>query len=432
MKADKITKVKARQILDSRGTPTVEVEVFTESGAFGRASVPSGASTGINEAVELRDNNPKYYFGKSVLQAVENVNKKIAKAVVGLNVFDQSAIDRIMIELDGTENKSVLGANAILGVSLACCKAGADSKGQSLFKYLSEGENVLPMPMMNVINGGKHADNSLNIQEFMIVPTGASSWSQALQWCAEVFHALKSVLKENGFPTVVGDEGGFAPNFKEDEQALQYIVKAIERAGYKPKKDFNIALDVAASEMYNEAIKAGETGKYLFWKSKKLFTAKQLSDYYAGLTEKYPIISIEDGFGEEDWENWAVFTKKMGNKIQIVGDDLFVTNTKLLQKGITEKSANAILVKLNQIGTVTETLNAVKMAKNAGFNTIISHRSGETEDNYIADFAVATASGQIKTGAPSRSDRVAKYNQLLRIEEEIGSKAKFIGKNFLK
>jgi len=432
MKADKITKIKARQILDSRGTPTVEVDVYTESGAFGRASIPSGASTGINEAVELRDNNKNYYFGKSVLQAVENVNKTIAKKVIGLNVFEQTKIDQTMIDLDGTANKSKLGANAILGVSLACCKAGANSKGQSLFKYLSQGEDVLPMPMMNVINGGKHADNSLNIQEFMIVPVGAISWSQALQWCAEVFHSLKSVLKENGFPTIVGDEGGFAPNFKEDEQALQFIVEAINRAGYKPKKDFCIALDVASSEMYNEAEKIGEKGKYLFWKSKKLFTANELLNYYSDLIKKYPIIIIEDGFGEEDCDNWAIFTKKMGSKIQIIGDDLFVTNTKLLQKGIKNKSANAILIKLNQIGTVTETLNAIKMAKQAGFGTIISHRSGETEDNYIADFAVATASGQIKTGAPSRSDRVAKYNQLLRIEEELGSKAKFIGKDFLK
>jgi len=425
MKIDKITKVKARQILDSRGTPTIEVDVSTESGAFGRASVPSGASTGSKEAVELRDNNPNYYFGKSVLNAVANVNKTIAKKIIGLNVFDQAKIDKTMIDLDGTENKSKLGANAILGVSLACCKAGANSKKEALFKYLSQGENVLPMPMMNVINGGKHADNSLNIQEFMIMPTGANSWSQALQWCAEVFHSLKSVLKANGYATVVGDEGGFAPNFKEDEQAFQFIVQAIEKAGYKPKKDFNIAIDVAASEMFQEATKIGENGKYYFWKTKKLFTASELSDYYTYLIKEYPIISIEDGFDEEDWVNWASFNKKMGKKIQIVGDDIFVTNIKLLQKGIQQKSANSILIKLNQIGTVTETLNAIKMAKQAGFGTIISHRSGETEDNYIADFAVALATGQIKTGAPSRSDRVAKYNQLLRIEEELGKNAKF-------
>jgi len=432
MQVDKITNIKARQILDSRGTPTIEVDIQTQSGAFGRASVPSGASTGSNEAVELRDNNPNYYFGKSVLNAVKNVNEVIAKKIVGQNVFEQSTIDKIMIDLDGTENKSKLGANAILGVSLACCKAGANSKKEPLFKYLSQGENILPMPMMNVINGGKHADNSLDIQEFMIMPTGAKSWSQALQWCAEVFHSLKSVLKENGYSTVVGDEGGFAPNFKEDEQAFQFIVEAIKKAGYKPKKDFNVAIDVAASEMFQEATKIGEDGKYYFWKTKKLFTASELLDYYSYLVDKYPIISIEDGFDENDWTNWAIFNKEMGSKIQNVGDDIFVTNTKLLQKGIKNKTANAILIKLNQIGTVTETLQTIKMAKDAGFNTIISHRSGETEDNYIADFAVALATGQIKTGAPSRGERVAKYNQLLRIEEELGKDAKFIGKGFMK
>ncbi len=424
METDKITKVVARQILDSRGTPTIEVDVHTESGAFGRASVPSGASTGSKEAVELRDNNPAYFFGKSVLKAVENVRKIIAEKIIGMNVYEQPNIDQTMINLDGTENKSKLGANAILGVSLACCKAGAHSKKQSLFQYLSQGELTLPMPMMNVINGGKHADNNLNIQEFMIIPTGASSWSQALQWCAEVFNSLKSILKEQGFATVVGDEGGFAPNFKEDEQALQFIVEAIKKAGYKPKTDFNIALDVASSEMFSEADKIGERGKYYFWKSKRLFTANELMDYYIRLCEQYPILSIEDGFDENDWNSWELFTQKMGDKIQIVGDDLFATNPKLLKQGIDNKSANAILIKLNQIGTVTETLEAIKVAKKAGFGTVISHRSGETEDNYIADLAVATASGQIKTGAPSRSDRVAKYNQLLRIEEELGNKAK--------
>ena len=430
MKVDKITKIKARQILDSRGTPTVEVDVYTQSGAFGRASVPSGASTGSKEAIELRDNNPNYYFGKSVLNAVKNVNKKIAKKLIGQNVFEQEKIDNIMLELDGTKNKANLGANAILGVSLAVSKAGANSKKEPLSKYLSNGENVLPMPMMNVINGGKHADNNLNIQEFMIMPTGASNWSEALNWCAEVFHTLKGVLKENGFSTVVGDEGGFAPNFKDDEQALDFIVEAIKKAGFKPKKQFNIALDIASSEMFNEATKIGQEGKYYFWKSKKLYTQDELMKYYSNLIKKYPIISIEDGFDENDWDAWAKFTKKFGNKIQIVGDDLFVTNTEILQKGIKQNSANAILVKLNQIGTVTETLNAINLAKSAGFNCIISHRSGETEDNYIADIAVATSAGQIKTGAPSRSDRVAKYNQLLRIEEELGKKAKFSNSNF--
>ena len=428
MKIDKIRKIKARQILDSRGTPTVEVDVYTQSGAFGRASVPSGASTGSKEAIELRDNNPNYYFGKSVLNAVLNVNKIIAKKLIGENVFEQTKIDEIMIKLDKTENKANLGANAILGVSLAVAKSAANAKKIPLFKYLSQDTNVLPMPMMNIINGGKHADNNLNIQEFMIMPTGAESWSQALEWCDEVFHTLKKVLKEKGFATAVGDEGGFAPNFSSDTEALDFIVDAIKEAGFKPKKDFQIALDIASSEMFSEAEKIGETGKYYFWKSKKLFTPDELLKFYAELIKHYPIISIEDGFDENDWASWQKFTKKLGSKIQIVGDDLFVTNTKILQKGIEINAANAILIKPNQIGTVTETLQAIKMAKNAGFNTIISHRSGETEDNYIADIAVATGAGQIKTGAPSRSDRVAKYNQLLRIEEELGKNAIFITK----
>lgn len=426
MKSDKIIKIKARQILDSRGTPTVEVDVFCESGAFGRASVPSGASTGSKEAIELRDGNKNYYFGKSVLKAVSNVNKKIAKKLVEQNVFNQAKIDQIMIALDGTENKAKLGANAILGVSLAVAKAAACSKKVSLYKYLGTGKQ-LPVPMMNVINGGKHADNNLNIQEFMIMPTGAKSWSEALVWCDTVFHTLKKVLKEKGYATAVGDEGGFAPNFKKDEEALEFILEAIKKAGYTPKKDFQIALDVAASEMFNEAKKLNKNG-YYFWKTKKLYSADELLAYYEDLIQKYPIVSIEDGFDEEDWPSWKKFTQKLGRKIQIVGDDLFVTNTKILEKGIKNKSANAILIKLNQIGTITETLNAIKMAKDAGFNTIISHRSGETEDNYISDIAVATCGGQIKTGAPSRSDRVAKYNQLLRIEEELGKNAEFIGK----
>lgn len=423
MKVDAITKIKARQILDSRGTPTVEVDVFTQSGAFGRASVPSGASTGSKEAIELRDGNKDYYFGKSVLKAVKNVNTKIAKQIVGQNVFNQAKIDKIMIDLDGTDNKAKLGANAILGVSLAVAKAAACSKKVSLYKYLGTGKQM-PCPMMNVINGGKHADSSLNIQEFMIMPTGAKSWSEGLLWCDTVFHTLKKVLKEKGYATAVGDEGGFAPNFKKDEEALEFLVEAIKTAGFTPKKDFQIALDVAASEMMNEAKKMGKQG-YYFWKSKKLYSADELLAYYEDLIQKYPIISIEDGFDEDDWESWQKFTKKMGKKIQIVGDDLFVTNTKILETGIKRKAANAILIKLNQIGTVTETLNAIKMAKDAGFNTIISHRSGETEDCYISDIAVATCAGQIKTGAPSRSDRVAKYNELIRIEEELGKTAVF-------
>lgn len=426
MKADIITKIKARQILDSRGTPTVEVDVWTQSGAFGRASVPSGASTGSKEAIELRDGDKNYYFGKSVLKAVKNVNALIAKAVLGQNVFNQAKIDQIMIDLDGTENKAKLGANAILGVSLAVAKAAANSKKISLFKYLGNGKQF-PVPMMNVINGGKHADSSLNIQEFMIMPTGAKSWSEALLWCDTVFHTLKKVLKENGYSTAVGDEGGFAPKFKKDEEALAFLVEAIKTAGFTPQKDFQIALDVAASEMRNEAKKLNKDG-YYFWKSKKLYSADELLSYYEDLVQKYPIISIEDGFDEDDWDSWKKFTKKLGKKIQIVGDDLFVTNTKILENGIKQKAANAILIKLNQIGTVTETLNAIQMAKDAGFASIVSHRSGETEDSYIADIAVATCAGQIKTGAPSRSDRVAKYNQLTRIEEELGKQAVFIGK----
>lgn len=421
---DLITKIKARQILDSRGTPTVEVDVFTQSGAFGRASVPSGASTGSKEAIELRDGNPNYYFGKSVLNAVKNVNTKIAKKIVGMNVFDQEKIDQAMIELDGTPNKAKLGANAILGVSLAVLKAGACSKKKDLFEYVGNKEFVLPMPMMNVINGGKHADNSLNIQEFMIMPVGAKSWSQALEWCAEVFHSLKGVLKADGYSTVVGDEGGFAPNFKKDEQAFEYIVKAVETAGFKPKKDFCIAIDVASSEMMNEAKKLKKQG-YYFWKSKKLFSADELLAYYEDMIKKYPIVSIEDGFDENDWPAWQKFVKKLGKKIQIVGDDLFVTNPQILEKGIELKAANSILIKLNQIGTVSETLKTIARAKDAGFSTIVSHRSGETEDSYIADISTGSCAGQIKTGAPSRSDRVAKYNQLLRIEEKLGKRAKF-------
>ncbi len=425
---NKIKSIFARQILDSRGTPTVEVDVTLVNGIMARASVPSGASTGQFEALELRDGDPKYYFGKSVLKAVNNVNNIIAPALLGKSVLEQRERDMEMLALDGTETKSNLGANAILGVSLAICKAGAMASGLPLHKYLNPNGNIMPVPMMNVINGGKHADNNLNIQEFMIMPVGANDWSKALQMCAEVFHSLKSVLKKHGYSTSVGDEGGFAPNFSCDTDALDNIIEAINVAGYTPQKDFGIALDVAASEMYNAAMEKGEKGKYYFWKTNQMFTVDQLTQYYIDLVNKYPILSIEDAFGEEDWQAWTQFTSKLGKKIQIVGDDLFVTNSKRLSKGIEQKSANAILIKLNQIGTVTETLDTIALAQKNGFNTIISHRSGETEDNYIADFAVATNSGQIKTGAPSRSDRVAKYNQLLRIEQELGKSAKFLGK----
>lgn len=422
-----ITKIHARQILDSRGTPTVEVDVTLDNGILARASVPSGASTGAYEAIELRDKDCTYYFGKSVRSAVNNVNNIIAPALIGHNVTDQNGIDQIMIELDGTPNKSVLGANAILGVSLAVAKAGALSMDLPLYTYLNPNGNTLPTPMMNVINGGKHADNNLNIQEFMIVPVSATSWSQALQMCAETFHALKSVLHSCGYVTNVGDEGGFAPNFNSDTEALDFIVRAITEAGYRVYDDFRIALDVASSEMYNEANAINQTGKYYFWKSKKLFTVDQLLEYYRDLIDTYPIISIEDAFAEEDWEAWAKFTARFGDKLQIVGDDLFVTNSTRLSHGIQEQSANAILVKLNQIGTLTETIEAINLAQSNGINCVISHRSGETEDNYIADIAVACNAGQIKTGAPSRSDRVAKYNQLLRIEEQLGDSARFLG-----
>ena len=423
----KISFIKARQILDSRGTPTVEVDVWTEDGGFGRASVPSGASTGINESLELRDGNTGYYFGKSVIKAVKNINEVIAPQLIGKEVTKQKEIDDIMLKLDGTENKSNLGANAILGVSLAVCRAGASDKKMSLYEYLSPKSNTLPLPMMNIINGGKHAGNNLNIQEFMIVPVGAKTWSQALQMCAEVFEKLKSLLKGVGFSTAVGDEGGFAPNFNSDEEALKFIVKAIQLAHYRENLDFKIALDVAASEMYNEADKIGLTGNYFFWKTKKTYSPKELMKFYENLIKHYPIISIEDPFGENDWASWKEFNKKFGDTIQIVGDDLFVTNENLLARGIKEKSANAILIKPNQIGTLTETLRTIKLAQENGFRTIISHRSGETEDTFIADLAVAVSAKQIKTGAPSRTERVAKYNQLSRIEEYLGENARFRG-----
>ena len=424
-----IESVYAREILDSRGNPTVEVEVEVEGGFIGRAAVPSGASTGAFEAVELRDGDKSRYLGKGTLNAVDNVNDIIAPEIEGMNALDQVEIDKVMIELDGTENKGKLGANAILGVSLAVAKAAAEALGVSLYNYFG-GVNAktLPVPMMNILNGGKHADNSVNIQEFMIMPIGAESFRECLRMCAEVFHNLKSVLKAKGLATSVGDEGGFAPNLEKDEEALQVIVEAIEKAGYKPGEDFKIAIDAAATEMYDEAKKAGKEGCYYFWKTDEMFTTEELINYYADLVEKYPIISLEDGLAEEDWDGWKLLTEKLGKKIQLVGDDLFVTNTKRLAKGIEMGVSNSILIKLNQIGTLTETLDAIAMANRAGMTAVVSHRSGETEDTTIADLVVGINAGQIITGAPSRTDRVCKYNQLLRIEEELGSVAEYKGK----
>jgi len=418
----------AREILDSRGNPTVEVEVVVEGGFVGRAAVPSGASTGAFEAVELRDGDKSRYLGKGVQKAVDNVNEIIAPEIVGMNVFDQVLIDKTMIELDGTPNKSKLGANAILGVSLAVAKAAAEALGLPLYQYIG-GTNakVLPVPMMNIINGGKHADNSVTIQEFMIMPVGAKSFKQALQWCAEVFHNLKSVLKGKGYSTAVGDEGGFAPNLKSDEEAIQVILEAVEKAGFKPGEDFRIAIDAASTEMYEEAKAKGKEGMYYWWKTDKWMTKEEMVAFWEEMCSKYPIISIEDGVAEEDWEGWKLLTEKLGKKVQLVGDDLFVTNTQRLKKGIDLGVANSILIKVNQIGTLTETLEAIQMANRAGYTAVTSHRSGETEDATIADIAVATNSGQIKTGAPSRTDRVAKYNQLLRIEEELGEVAEYPG-----
>ncbi len=417
-----IESVFAREIIDSRGNPTVEVEVIAEGGFIGRASVPSGASTGAFEAIELRDGNSERYMGKGVETAVENVNSIIASEVEGMNVFDQVAIDKLMIELDGTPNKERLGANAILGVSLAVAKAAAEALGLGLYQYIG-GVNAktLPVPMMNIINGGKHADNSVNIQEFMIMPVGAESFKEALRMCAEVFHNLKKVLQSKGLSTAVGDEGGFAPNLETDEQAIQIILEAVVKAGYKPGDDFRIAIDAAATEMYQE------DGTYFFWKTNIRKTKEEMVQYWSELCDRYPIISLEDGVSEEDWEGWKLLTDKLGKKIQLVGDDLFVTNTRRLEKGIKLGVANSILIKVNQIGTLTETLDAIEMANRAGYTAVTSHRSGETEDATIADIAVATNSGQIKTGAPSRTDRVAKYNQLLRIEEELDEVAEYPG-----
>ncbi|NBI09126.1 phosphopyruvate hydratase [Colidextribacter sp. OB.20] len=420
-----IVDVIGREILDSRGNPTVEVEVYLEDGTMGRAAVPSGASTGIYEACELRDGDKSRYMGKGVEKAVANVNGEIAEALIGTNVLDQVDIDKMLIELDGTPNKDRLGANAILGASLACAKAAAAALGTSLYNYIG-GSNAkqLPVPMMNILNGGAHATNNVEIQEFMIMPVSAPSFREALRRCAEVFHTLKTVLKENGTPAAgVGDEGGYAPNLKKDEDALKVIVQAIEEAGYKPGEDFMIAIDAASSEWWNEDEKC-----YIQPKSNKKLTQQQLVNMWKKFADTYPIISLEDGMAETDWEGWAMLTKAIGSKVQLVGDDLFVTNVKRLADGIEKGVANAILIKVNQIGTLTETLDAIQMANRAGYTAIVSHRSGETEDATIADIAVALNAGQIKTGAPSRTDRVAKYNQLLRIEEELGNVAEYPGR----
>ncbi len=423
-----IEEIKALEVLDSRGNPTVQVEVITEEGTNGVAMVPSGASTGSFEAVELRDGDKSRYLGKGVLKAVENINKIIAKELEGMNVFEQAEIDKKLIEIDGTENKGKLGANATLGVSLAVAKAAANSLGMSLYKYIG-GVNAktLPVPMMNILNGGKHADNTVNIQEFMIMPVGAKSFSECLRMSAEIYHTLKKVLKAKGLATGVGDEGGFAPNLSSDEEALKLIVEAISKAGYKPGEDVVLALDVASTEMYDEAKKIGKEGCYYFWKTEELKTEDEMIEYLEDLANKYPIISIEDGLAEEDWEGWRKLTEKLGNKLQLVGDDLFVTNIKRLQKGLDNKIANSILIKLNQIGTLTETLDAIELAKKNGYTAVVSHRSGETEDTTLADVAVATNAGQIKTGAPCRTDRVAKYNRLLNIEAELEDLAIYPG-----
>ena len=421
-----ITDIHARQILDSRGNPTIEVDVFTSNGILGRAAVPSGASTGIHEAVELRDGDKSRYLGKGVLKAVENVNSIINEALQGEDVFDQKRLDRIMIDLDGTPNKSKLGANAILGTSLAIARAAAQEAGMSLYQYIGGvGAVTMPVPMMNILNGGSHADNLIDIQEFMVMPFGASSFSEGLRWGTEVFHHLKSVLKEKGMSTNVGDEGGFAPSLGSNEEAIQVVIEAIEKAGFKPGVDMHIALDAASSEFYD-----ADKGIYHFESTGADMTSEQMVDYWVNWCEKYPIISIEDGLAEDDWKGWKLATEKLGHKIQLVGDDLFVTNTQRLSRGIDEGIANSILIKVNQIGSLTETIEAVQMATRNGYTSVMSHRSGETEDNTIADLAVALNTGQIKTGSASRSDRMSKYNQLLRIEEELGDSAVYIGKNF--
>jgi enolase len=423
-----IIDVHARQILDSRGNPTIEVDVITENGIIGRAAVPSGASTGIHEAVELRDGDKSVYLGKGVLKAVANVNEKIAPELNGIDVFEQNSIDALLIKLDGSENKGNLGANAILGVSLAVAKAAAQESRQPLYRYIGGvNANTLPIPMMNIINGGSHSDAPIAFQEFMIMPAGASSFSEALRWGTEVFHTLKKILHDRGLSTAVGDEGGFAPKFKGTEDGIETILQAIEKAGYKAGKDIYLAFDCAASEFYKD-------GKYDYTKFEgekgAILTSTEQVDYLVKLASKYPIISIEDGMAEDDWDGWKLLTDKIGSKVQLVGDDLFVTNVKRLQKGIDTQTANSILVKVNQIGSLTETINAVSLAQNNGYTSVMSHRSGETEDYTIADLAVALNCGQIKTGSASRSDRIAKYNQLLRIEEELGVNARFVGKDF--
>jgi enolase len=436
--SSKITRVHARQVLDSRGNPTVEADVLLESRAFGRAAVPSGASTGEHEALELRDGDKSKYLGKGVLKAVANVNSEIAKAVTGTDAADQRALDHKMITLDGTPTKSRLGANAILAVSMAAARAAAVAVKQPLYKYLARystdsSANLLPVPMMNILNGGAHADSSVDFQEFMAMPVGAPSFREALRWGVEVFHALKATLKKHGYSTAVGDEGGFAPSCKSNEEAIQIVLEAITAAGYKPGEQVSIALDPAASEFYDKA-----SGKYLFKKSdKSVHSSAEMAAYWTSWVEKYPIVSLEDGMAEDDWSGWKSLTQSVGSKtskkkIQLVGDDLFVTNTERLSRGINESIANCILIKLNQIGSVTETIDAIELARKAGYNSVISHRSGETEDTFIADLAVATAAGQIKTGSGSRTDRIAKYNQLLRIEEELGGAARFNGRAPLK
>jgi len=417
-----IDQIHAREVLDSRGNPTVEAEVLLASGTVGRAIVPSGASTGEHEAVELRDNDAKRYKGKGVLTAVENVNGEIAEALADLDAADQRALDARMIELDGTPNKSRLGANAILAVSMAAARAAANEFGLPLYRYLGgAGANVLPTPMMNILNGGAHADNNVDFQEFMVMPVGAPTFSDALRWGVEVFHTLKGVLKKRGYNTAVGDEGGFAPSVKSNVEAIEVVLEAIQQAGYKPGAEIAIALDPAASEFYQD-------GKYVFKKSdKSAKTSEEMVQYWAKWVKDYPIVSLEDGFAEDDWNGWARMTKEVGDKIQLVGDDLFVTNVKRLQQGIDKHVANSILIKVNQIGTVSETLDAIDLARRNGYTSVISHRSGESEDTFIADLAVATGAGQIKTGSASRTDRIAKYNQLLRIEEQLGESARFLG-----
>jgi enolase len=428
----KIISVHGREILDSRGNPTVEADVRLEGGAIGRAAVPSGASTGEHEAIELRDGDKARYLGKGVLKAVGHVNGEIARAVAGMDAADQRSLDRRMIEADGTPNKSKLGANAILAVSMAAARATAAALGLPLYKYLARyssdsSANLLPVPMMNILNGGAHADNSVDVQEFMVMPVGATNFHEALRWGVEVFHNLKAVLKKNGYSTAVGDEGGFAPNLKSNEEALERVLEAITAAGYKPGEQVAIALDPAASEFYDRASK-----KYVFKKSdKSARTSEQMTAFWEGWLRQYPIVSLEDGMAEDDWDGWKILTRDVGKKFQLVGDDIFVTNPKIFARGIAEGIGNAILIKLNQIGSVSETIEAVEMARKAGYASIISHRSGETEDTFIADFVVAVGAGQIKTGSASRTDRIAKYNQLLRIEEELGAAARFLGRKAL-